>query len=107
VIDLEHLRKGRRHDGPFNNFTGVPITELSREHAVAELPVRGEPENHFGTVHAGVLFLAAEVAGARVFSGGDDARVLQLERFVLRESKVAFLKPAVGRIRARRRSAGR
>jgi uncharacterized protein (TIGR00369 family) len=101
TIDLEQLRSVVDSMVPFNNFVGVRVTELTREYGLAELPVRGELENHFGTVHAGALFLAAEVAGAAAFSGAVAPRVLQLERFVLRESKVAFLKPAVGRIRAR------
>jgi uncharacterized protein (TIGR00369 family) len=100
MIDLERLRAVVDTMVPFNNFVGVRITELTREYAVAELPVRDELQNHFGTVHAGALFLAAEVAGAGAFSGALAPRILQVERFVLRESKVGFLKPANGRIRA-------
>lgn len=101
VMDLERLRSVVDTMVPFNNFVGVRITELTREYAVAELPVRDELMNHFGTVHAGALFLAAEVAGAGAFSGAMSPRILQVERFVLRESRESFLKPAVGRIRAR------
>ncbi|MET0191261.1 MAG: DUF4442 domain-containing protein [Pseudonocardia sediminis] len=100
VIDLERLRTVVDTMVPFNNFVGVRITELTREFAVAELRERDELRNHFGTVHAGALFLAAEVAGAGAFSGALAPRILQVERFVLRESKVAFLKPANGVIRA-------
>jgi uncharacterized protein (TIGR00369 family) len=100
TIDLERLRAMVDSMVPFNNFVGVRITELTREHAVAELPVRDELLNHFGTVHAGALFLAAEVAGAGAFSGAMAPRVLQVQRFVLRECRSAFLKPAKGRIRA-------
>lgn len=101
TIDLERLREVVDTMVPFNNFVGVRITELTREHAVAEVPVRDEMLNHFGTVHAGALFLAAEVAGAGAFSGAMAPRILAVQRFVLRESKVGFLKPATGRIRAR------
>ncbi|MDN5914549.1 MAG: DUF4442 domain-containing protein [Pseudonocardia sp.] len=101
VMDLEHLRSVVDTMVPFNNFVGVRITELTREYAVAELPVRDELMNHFGTVHAGALFLAAEVAGAGAFSGAMAPRIVDVERFVLRESRESFLKPAVGRIRAR------
>jgi uncharacterized protein (TIGR00369 family) len=100
VIDLERLRAMVDSMVPFNNFVGVRITELAREHAVAEVPVRDEVLNHFGTVHAGALFLAAEVAGAGAFSGAMAPRILQVQRFVLRGSKAAFFKPASGRIRA-------
>lgn len=100
-IDLERLRTVVDTMVPFNTFVGIRMTELTRTHAVAEIPVRGELLNHFGTVHAGALFLAAEVAGAGAFSGAFAPRILQVERFVLRGSRVAFLKPASGRIRAR------
>ncbi|MBA3906408.1 MAG: PaaI family thioesterase, partial [Pseudonocardiales bacterium] len=80
--DLEHLRSVVDTMVPFNNFVGVRITELTRDHAVAELPVRDELMNHFGTVHAGALFLVAEVAGAGAFSGAMAPRIRQVERFV-------------------------
>lgn len=99
--DLEQLRSVVDTMVPFNNFVGVRITELTGQHAVAELPVRDELLNHFGTVHEGALFLVAEVAGAGAFSGAMAPRIRQVERFVLRESRESFLKPAVGRIRAR------
>lgn len=101
TIDLEQLRKVVDTMVPFNNHVGVRVTGLSAEHGQAELPVRGELENHFGTVHAGALFLAAEVAGAAAFSGAMAPRILQLQGFVLRSSKIAFLKPGKGHIRAR------
>jgi len=101
LIDLEQLRTVVDTMVPFNNHVGVRVTELTADHGLAELPVRPELMNHFGTVHAGALFLAAEVAGAAAFSGAMAPRILQLQGFVLRSSKIAFLKPAQGRIRAR------
>ncbi len=101
VTDLEHLRSVVDTMVPFNNFVGVRITELTREHALAELPLRPELMNHFGTVHAGAMFLVAEVAGAGAFSGAMAPRITQVERFVLRESRESFLKPPTGGIRAR------
>ncbi|ODU07550.1 MAG: hypothetical protein ABS81_00060 [Pseudonocardia sp. SCN 72-86] len=101
TMDLEQLRRVVDGMVPFNNHVGVRVTGLTRDEGVAELPVRKELENHFGTVHAGALFLAAEVAGAAAFSGAFAPRILHLEGFVLRESRVAFLKPAVGHVTAR------
>jgi uncharacterized protein (TIGR00369 family) len=100
TIDLEQLRKVVDTMVPFNNHVGVRVTDLTPEYGRAELPVRKEVENHFGTVHAGALFLTAEVAGAAAFSGAMAPRILQLQGFVLRSTKVSFLKPATGRIRA-------
>jgi uncharacterized protein (TIGR00369 family) len=100
-VDLEQLRQTVDTMVPFCNHVGVRVTELAPDHGQAELPVRPELQNHFGTVHAGALFLAAEVAGAAAFAGAMAPRITQLQGFVLRSSKIAFLKPANGHIRAR------
>jgi len=100
-VDLERLRRTVDTMVPFCNHVGVRVTELAPDHGQAELPVRAELENHFGTVHAGALFLAAEVAGAAAFAGAMAPRITQLQGFVLRSSKIAFLKPAKGHVRAR------
>jgi uncharacterized protein (TIGR00369 family) len=101
AVDLEQLRRTVDQMVPFCNHVGVRVTELAPDHGQAELPVRPELQNHFGTVHAGALFLAAEVAGAAAFAGAMAPRITQLQGFVLRSSKIAFLKPANGHIRAR------
>lgn len=100
-IDLERLRATVDTMVPFCNHVGVRVTELAPDHGQAELPARPELENHFGTVHAGALFLAAEVAGAAAFAGAMAPRITRLQGFVLRSSKIAFLKPATGHVRAR------
>ncbi|MFR9800876.1 YiiD C-terminal domain-containing protein [Pseudonocardia sp. RS010] len=101
AVDLEQLRRTVDTMVPFCNHVGVRVTELAPDHGQAELPVRPELQNHFGTVHAGALFLAAEVAGAAAFAGAMAPRITQLQGFVLRSSRIAFLKPANGRVRAR------
>ncbi|MCE0764868.1 DUF4442 domain-containing protein [Pseudonocardia kujensis] len=101
AVDLEQLRRTVDTMVPFCNHVGVRVTELAPDHGQAELPVRPELQNHFGTVHAGALFLAAEVAGAAAFAGAMAPRITQLQGFVLRSSRIAFLKPANGHIRAR------
>lgn len=100
-VDLEMLRQTVDTMVPFCNLVGVRVTELAPDHGQAELPARAELQNHFGTVHAGALFLAAEVAGAAAFAGAMAPRIAQLQGFVLRSSRIAFLKPADGHIRAR------
>lgn len=101
AVDLELLRRTVDTMVPFCNHVGVRVTELAPDHGQAELPARPELRNHFGTVHAGALFLAAEVAGAAAFAGAMAPRITQLQGFVLRSSRIAFLKPANGHIRAR------
>ncbi|MGF7234549.1 MAG: DUF4442 domain-containing protein [Frankia sp.] len=98
--DLEQIRAVVDTMVPFNNHVGIRITELAADHAVAEVADRPEFLNHLGTVHAGALFLAAEVSGAGAFSGALAARLGDVRFFALRSSRVAFLKPALGRIRA-------
>lgn len=100
-VDLERLRRTVDTMVPFCNHVGVRVTELAPDHGQAELPARPELRNHFGTVHAGALFLAGEVAGAAAFAGAMAPRITQLQGFVLRSAKTAFLKPAHGHIRAR------
>ncbi|MEV0621419.1 DUF4442 domain-containing protein [Nonomuraea sp. NPDC050404] len=98
--DYERIRRMVDSVVPFNNHVGVRIVELGPDQAVAEVADRAEMRNHLGTVHAGAMFLAAEVACAGAFSGAVAPRFAQVQSFVLRESRVSFLRPATGRIRA-------
>lgn len=99
--NLEQVRTIVDSMVPFCNLVGVRVTELRSDGAVAELPDRENLRNHMGTVHAGALFLAAEVACAAAFSGAMGPRLLGVRGFLLRNSHVSYLKPAQGRIRAR------
>jgi uncharacterized protein (TIGR00369 family) len=99
-VDLARLHQVVDTMVPFNNFVGVRISTLDADGAVAEIPDDPRYLNHLGTVHAGALFLAAEVACAGAFAGAIAARLADLRFFVLRESKVWFLNPARGRVRA-------
>jgi acyl-coenzyme A thioesterase PaaI-like protein len=101
TIDLEQLRAVVDTMVPFSNHVGVRVTGLTPEYGQAELPERLALENHVGSVHAGALFVAAEVAGSAAFAGAMAPRILALEGFVLRSSRIAFLRPGKGRIRAR------
>ncbi len=98
--DYERIREIADAMVPFGTFAGVRIVEASRERGVVEVPDRENLTNHMGTVHAGALFLAADIAGAAAFVGAMAPRVAQVEGFALRDARVTFLKPARGRIRA-------
>lgn len=74
--DLEQLRAVIDSMVPFCNLVGVRVVELRPDGGVAELPDRPDLLNHMGTVHAGALFLAAEVSGAAAFSGAMAPRIL-------------------------------
>ena len=84
---------------PFGSHAGVQVTELGPEQAVVEIPDEPHLRNHLATVHAGALFLAADIAGAAAFVGATATRLHRLRWFVLREARMSFRKPATGRIR--------
>ncbi|WP_067822687.1 DUF4442 domain-containing protein [Nocardia inohanensis] len=85
---------------PFGVYAGVRVTELDAEHALVELPDKPELRNHVKTVHAGALYLAADIACAVAFVGAAATDLPAVEWMVVRDSRSAFFKPAVGRIRA-------
>jgi acyl-coenzyme A thioesterase PaaI-like protein len=98
--DYEKIREVADSMVPFGVHVGVRITEVGPERAVVEIPDLDHMTNHMGTVHAGALFLAADIAGASAFVGAMVPRLPQVQRLVLRDGRNAFLKPALGRIRA-------
>jgi acyl-coenzyme A thioesterase PaaI-like protein len=85
---------------PFGSHAGVGVTELGPNRAVVEIPDEPHIRNHLRTVHAGALFLAADVAGACAFVGAVAGRLSTIGSFVLRDARITFRKPAAGRIRA-------
>ncbi|WP_236794641.1 DUF4442 domain-containing protein [Amycolatopsis sp. GM8] len=85
---------------PFGTHAGVEVTELGPDHAVAEIPDEPHLANHLRTVHAGALFLAADIAGACAFVGAVASNLASIGSFVLRDTRTSFRKPALGRIRA-------
>jgi acyl-coenzyme A thioesterase PaaI-like protein len=86
---------------PFNNHVGIRIVEVGPDSGVAQIPPAPYVLNHLGTVHAGALYLAGEVAGAAAFCGAFATRLAGIEYFTLRDSRITFLKPANGLISAR------
>ncbi|MCX4091549.1 PaaI family thioesterase [Nocardia sp. alder85J] len=100
IPDYEQIRRTVDTLVPFVNLVGVRMTELGPDSAVAEVPAQPDMLNHLGTVHAGALFLAAEVACAGAFSGAIAPRILHLRSFVLRDTRATFLRAGQGRIRA-------
>ena len=97
--DYERMREIAASLVPFGNHAGVRVTELGPEEAVVEIPDEPHLRNHLDTVHAGALFLAADIAGAAAFLGAAAPRLRSLRWFVLKEARTSFRKPATGRIR--------
>nr|WP_131786799.1 YiiD C-terminal domain-containing protein [Protofrankia symbiont of Coriaria ruscifolia] len=100
VVDYERIREITNSIVPFGRFVGVSITEVSPDRAVVEIPVSKNLTNHLGTVHAGALFLAADIAGAAALAGALAPRLARVEWTVVRDARSAFRKPAIGRVRA-------
>jgi uncharacterized protein (TIGR00369 family) len=98
--DYERLRAIVDKAVPFARHVGIEVTELGPDRAVVEIPNEPHMTNHLRTVHAGALFLAADVAGACAFVGALAPRLSIVDYFVLRDTHVSFRKPAQGRIRA-------
>lgn len=96
--DYEKLRETLNTMVPFGVHVGVGITEIGPERAVVEIPDQETMQNHMGSVHAGALFLAADIASAAAFVGAIAPRLAGITRFVVRESRCTFLKPALGPI---------
>ncbi len=98
--DYDEIRRIATTLVPFGNHANVRVTEIGPERAVVEIPDEPHLTNHMDTVHAGALFLAADIAGAAAFLGAVATRLHAIQRFVLRDSRTSFRKPAIGRIRA-------
>ncbi|WP_327140058.1 YiiD C-terminal domain-containing protein [Nocardia sp. NBC_01327] len=100
AIDYEYLRAVSQALVPFGRHVGTVISEISPDRSVVEIPPGDTVGNHMGTVHAGALFTAADIAGAAAFVGAAAARLHTVEALVLRGGTASYRKPAQGRIRA-------
>ncbi|ABW13347.1 hypothetical protein Franean1_3957 [Parafrankia sp. EAN1pec] len=98
--DLERIREIANAIVPFRRFVGIDITEIDAERSVVEIPDRPDLTNQLGTVHAGALFLAADLAGAAAVAGALAPRLSRFEYLVVRDARSTFRKPANGRVRA-------
>jgi acyl-coenzyme A thioesterase PaaI-like protein len=98
--DYEGIRRVANNLAPFNNLVGLQVVEIGPDRAVVEIPVRENLGNHLGTVHAAVLFLAADIAGAAALVGALAPRLDEIEHTVLRDGRSSFRRPAAGPIRA-------
>ncbi|MDF0529499.1 YiiD C-terminal domain-containing protein [Tsukamurella sp. 8F] len=98
--DYGYLRSVAQDLVPFGRLVGTEVTEIGADRAVVTLGASGGVVNHMGTVHAGALFTAADIAGALAFVGAAAPRLFAVERLVLRASTVTYRRPATGTVRA-------
>lgn len=74
---------------PFGDFMGMKITHLSKDKVEAEMPMREEFNNRFGTMHGGaIMALADNLGGTATF-----ANLKEGERTATIESKTNFFAP--------------
>ncbi|WP_054814721.1 PaaI family thioesterase [Nocardia arizonensis] len=97
--DYDGLRAVLGSSVPYNSFVGLDITEVGDTEGVVTVAYRPELTNAFGTLHAGVLFLACDMAGSAAFIGAAARQLRALTMFVLKDCRIAFLKPGTGDVR--------
>lgn len=98
--DYELLRSVADTLVPFGAHIGMSITEISPDRAVVEIPNAPHVVNHMGTVHAGALFTAADIAGAAAVAGAAATGLHLIDSLVVRGATASYRKPATGHIRA-------
>lgn len=99
-VDYEYLRTVSTSMVPFGDHVGTEITDLGPTGATVQIGADLPVTNHMGTVHAGALFTAADIAGAAAFVGVAADVLPRVKRLVLRGATANYRRPAVGRIRA-------
>lgn len=97
--DFEALRSRSDEIVPFGKHVGTTITVLTPEHAIVEIGGEASGLNHMGTVHAGAIYTAADIAGAAAFVGAAATKLNTIERLVLKSATASYRKPAMGVLR--------
>jgi acyl-coenzyme A thioesterase PaaI-like protein len=84
---------------PFHRVIGLALDAVDARSATARLPEQPTLANHQGTLHAGALFTACESASGAALAGAL-LPVIVRTRFVVRDARIAYLKPARGDVLA-------
>lgn len=86
----------------FHRHVGVKVVEVTRSVGRAQLDDADELRNHVGSLHAGAIFLVAEVAAGAAFVGAHFDQLTTI-RFVARMAAIEYLASATGRLVAEAR----
>lgn len=84
---------------PFARHLGLQVQALDGRGACVRAVPAPHLMNHVGTLHAGLLFAACEAATGAALAGALAPLILRT-RFVVRDARIAFLKPASGELTA-------
>jgi thioesterase domain-containing protein len=85
---------------PFAKLLGIAVTDVSKRDASVNMSVGPTLTNHVGTAHAGALFTACESASGAALAGALLPVIMQL-RFVVRDARIDYLRPAKGELSAK------
>ncbi len=98
------VRKQLSRTVPFAKLLGLVVEQIDAQGASASLEPAAHLNNHVGTLHAGVIFTACEAASGAALAGALLPSIMKT-RFVVRDARIAYLKPAKGRLLTRARLA--
>jgi len=98
-LDFELVRTAMNRAVPFNRHCGAEVTEVGPDGGTARLDDGPHLRNHVGTVHAGALFLVAELAGGAAFVGAFAPHMGDI-RFVAKAASITYCRPATGPVTA-------
>lgn len=85
---------------PFTKLLGIEITDISASDASVSMNVGSTLSNHVGIAHAGALFTICESASGAALAGALLPVIMQI-RFVVRDARIDYLKPAKGQLWAK------
>lgn len=97
---FETIRHQLARTVPFAQLLGISVDSLGAGTAGTALPSLPQHNNHVGSVHAGALFTVCEAASGAALAGALLPVIMQT-RFVVRDARISYLKPARGAICAR------
>ncbi|WP_439519893.1 PaaI family thioesterase [Hydrogenophaga sp.] len=94
-IMFDIVRKQMSRSVPFARWLGISVDALDKGQAHASVKESPDLLNHVGTFHAGVLFTTCETASGAALAGALLPMIMQT-RFVVKEARMSYLKPAKG-----------
>jgi thioesterase domain-containing protein len=95
VFDI--VRKQLSRTVPFAKLLGVSVERLDETGAQARVDEVAHLNNHVGTFHAGVIFTTCEAASGAALAGALLPSIMRT-RFVVRDARITYLKPAKGQL---------
>jgi len=96
---FELIRNQLSRSVPFAGYLGISVASVDAQAATARVAEAPHLNNHVGTFHAGAIFTLCESAAGAALAGALLPVIMQT-RFVVRDARVNYLKPAKGTLLA-------